>query len=234
VPRRFTLVALWAVFAVASVSVGFAAARLVSDPFTDVGTSTDVSTLAGPGTEPVTETDVVPGVQATGTATPSTSTPTPRAGTATGTPSGSSPTRSAHPRTAPSTARSTPSAPSAPSTIRRGITTRAGYVSATCRGGLVSVGAAPAVYWWVASRTAGWAPTARVRLEPAQNASGQRLDVTASCSAGTPVFTTDFSDGGGGDGGDGGDGGGDGGGSDGSGGSGGSDDGGGSSGSGSG
>ena len=37
--------------------------------------------------------------------------------------------------------------------VKRGIPTRGGYVSATCRGGLVSVGAAPAVWWQVDSLT---------------------------------------------------------------------------------
>jgi hypothetical protein len=48
VDRRVVLVALWAVFAAAAVGVGFGAAGLVDDPFTDVGTTT-----AGPaGTAP--------------------------------------------------------------------------------------------------------------------------------------------------------------------------------------
>jgi len=55
VSRRVTLVALWAVFAVASVSVGFAAASMVSDPFTDVNSTSEVSDLAGPGGSPPTE-----------------------------------------------------------------------------------------------------------------------------------------------------------------------------------
>jgi hypothetical protein len=224
VPRRVTLVALWVVFAVASVSVGFAAAGLVSDPFTDVGASTDagastdVSIFADPGDAATTEPAGTPDDQATGSAIPSTRTPTTSAPTQT--PSGSDPTRSVHP-TKPAGTAST-----AASTISRGFSTRGGYVSATCQGGLVSVGAAPAVDWRVESHTPGRVATARVRLEPAQDSSGERLDVTASCPAGTPTFTTDYRapGNGGGGGGDGGDGGG---GSDGSGGSGGSGDGGG-------
>jgi hypothetical protein len=175
VPRRFTLVALWAVFAVASVSVGFAAKGMVSDPFTDVGSTADASTLAGPGDTPVTEPDL-PAGGATTTAAPSTK---------------------------PSSTTS-----SAPRTVRGGIPTQGGYVSGTCQGGLVSVGAAPAVYWKVVSFTSGPVRTARVRLEPAQNAQGERVDVTASCHGGNPVFHADYNPaGGGGDGGDGGDGG---------------------------
>jgi hypothetical protein len=205
VPRRVTLVALWVVFAVASVSVGFAAAGLVSDPITDVGSSTDVSSLAGPGETPVNE-PVPAGDQATGTATPSTKTPA--AGTPTEAPSRPGATRSAHP-TKP--ARTTSSASSI---VKGGLPTQGGYVSGTCQGGLVSVGVAPAVYWHVASITPGRVRTAFVRLEPAQDARGERVDVSASCRGGNPVFHPQYSTasggGGDGDGGDGGDGGGDG------------------------
>jgi hypothetical protein len=184
VPRRVTLFALWAVFAVASVSVGFAAASVVSDPFTDVSTTSDVPDLAEPGDSPVTE----PGAAAS---------------------------------TSPSTHKPTPTTtPGNSSTVKRGISTRGGYVSATCRGGLVSVGAAPSVYWQVESYTPGRLQTGRVRLQPAHDANGERVEVTASCPGGTPAFTTSYSDGSGGGGGDGGGhGGGDGGGDSGSGGS---------------
>jgi hypothetical protein len=166
VPRRVTLVALWAVFAVASVSVGFAAASMVSDPFTDVNTTGEVSDLAGPGGSPGTEPDGRPSADPTGT-------PSPSAGT-------TKPTNNS------------------PSTVKRGIATRGGYVSATCRDGLVSMGAAPAVYWVVDSRTLGRTQTGRVRLEPAQDANGERVEVTATCPGGIPAFTTEYSDGGGG------------------------------------
>jgi hypothetical protein len=201
VPRRFTLVALWAVFAVASVSVGFAAAGLVSDPFTDVGSSTDVSTFAGPGDEPVTVSQGAPGGQATAPPTPPTKTP--EAGKPTHTPSPSGTTGSADPTKRAS------NTSSAPSIVKGGIPTQGGYVSGTCQGGVVSVGAAPAVYWQVASITPGRVTTARVRFEPAQHAQGERVDVTASCRGGNPVFHAQYRAAGGG--GDGGDGGGDGG-----------------------
>jgi hypothetical protein len=68
----------------------------------------------------------------------------------------------------------------------------------------VSVGAAPAVYWRVDSLTPGRVQTARVRLEPATDARGERVEVTASCPGGTPAFTSEYSEGGGGDGGGGG------------------------------
>jgi hypothetical protein len=161
VPRKVTLLALWAVFAVASVSVGFAAASVVSDPFTDAGTSSEVPELAGSGDAPDTS------------ESPSTGTPSPSA---------------------------TPSTTKAPgngsATVKRGISTRGGYVSATCRDGLVSVGAAPAVWWQVDSYTPGRVREARVRLEPAHDANGRRVEVTASCRNGTPVFATEYDHGG--------------------------------------
>jgi hypothetical protein len=172
VPKSVTLTALWVVFAVASVSVGFAAASVVGDPFTDVGATSEAAGLADPGNQPVTEPDPTnttdPTSPASHTATPSK------------TPSGS--TKSA----------------SGSATVKRGIPTRGGYVSATCRGGLVSVGAAPAVWWQVESLTPGRVQTARVRLEPSHDANGERVEVTASCRGGIPTFIPEYSDGGGG------------------------------------
>jgi hypothetical protein len=191
VSRRVTLFALWAVFAVASVSVGFAAAGLVSDPFTDASSS--VADVPGPGNGLATAPDdggttSPPG---NGSASPSTS---PRSTRSAGpsTPSTASPSSTAtKPGTSPTT-----KAPSA--TVKRGISTRGGYVSATCRDGLVSVGAAPAVWWEVDSMTGGRVRSARVRLQPSHDANGERVEVTATCQSGTPAFTTEYSDGGGG------------------------------------
>ena len=194
-PRRVTLVALWAVFAVASVSVGFAAASMVSDPFTDVGTTTDVANLAGPGDAPV----AVPAGQPAGTTAPSTRTPTARTTAPTRTPASSRGTPSTGSTKAPGVATSA-------SIVTGGIPTPGGYVSGTCRDGLVSVGAAPAVYWRVVSRTTGRVHTAGVRLEPATNANGERVQVTVSCRNGTPVFVATYTEAGGGGGGGGGDG----------------------------
>jgi hypothetical protein len=186
VPKSVTLTALWVVFAVASVSVGFAAASVVGDPFTDAGTTSEAAGLAGPGNQPVT---------------------------------GPTPTRTADPTSTASDTATPSKSPSAASTgstqgsggsatVKRGITTRGGYVSATCRGGLVSVGAAPAVWWQVESLTPGRVQTARVRLQPSHDANGERVEVTASCRGGIPTFIPEYSDGGGGGGGSGGSGGG--------------------------
>jgi hypothetical protein len=213
VPRRAALVALWAVFAGASVSVGFGAASLVSDPFTDLRTTSDVTGASGAGDAPFSEATGSPDGQATVTPTPSTT----GGHTRTPTPTSSRATHSSGPTTSPSTA-----APAA--TVKGGISTRAGYVSGTCRAGLVTVGAAPAVYWKVDSMTRGWVHTARVRLEPAQDASGERFEVTATCSGGKPGFTPVYHPGGGGGGDDGGGGGDDGGGGGDDGGGGGGDD----------
>jgi hypothetical protein len=207
VPRRFTLVVLWAVFAVASVSVGFGAASLVSDPFTDVRTTADVNGPAGAGDAPFSD-SASPEGQATATATPSTTS----GHTQTPTPTNSGATHSTGPTTSPRAA-----APAV--SVRGGISTRGGYVSGTCRSGLVSVGAAPAVWWQVDSYTRGWVHTARVRLEPSKDANGERVEVTVSCSpGGKPGFTPAYHPGGGGGGDDGGGGGGDDGGDDGGGG----------------
>jgi len=204
VPRRVTLVALWVVFAVASVGVGFAAANLVSAPFTEVGNTAQASAVAGTSAPPVTQPAATSTAQSSGNAGPS----------ASGRPSS---------RGGSSTAGSTkgPGTGAAQPAVKRGISTRGGFVSATCQGGSVSVGAAPAVYWRVDSLTPGRVRSARVRLAPANNANGERVEVTATCVAGTPTFSSSYSDGGGDDGG-GGDGSGDSGGSSGSGGSGGS------------
>jgi hypothetical protein len=179
VPKSVTLTALWVVFAVASVSVGFAAASVVGDPFTDMGTTSEAG-LAGPGSQPVTEPDLT---KTTDPTSPAGDTATPSSTLSGSTGSAKSPGGSA--------------------TVKRGIYTRGGYVSATCRGGLVSVGAAPALWWEVESLTPGRVQTARVRLEPSHDSNGERVEVTASCRGGTPAFVPVYSNGGGGGSGDG-------------------------------
>jgi hypothetical protein len=198
VSRRVTLFALWAVFAVASVSVGFAAAGLVSDPFTDASSS--VADVPGPGNGLVTapgdgSTTSPPANGSTSPSPRSTKSAGPSAPT-TASPSGTASRPSTSPGTSPGTS---PSTRAASATVKRGISTRGGYVSATCRDGLVSVGAAPAVWWEVDSMTQGRVRSARVRLQPSHDAKGERVEVTATCQSGTPAFTTEYSDGGGGD-----------------------------------
>ena len=135
VPRSVTLVALWAVFAVASVSVGFAAASMVSDPFTDVDTSSEAVRLRRPGRRHVHR-------AAAARASPTgTRQPVARADAE------QDPDRwldsGQHDATAP--ARRSPSSAASPP--------GAATSRPPAADGLVSVGAAPALYWQVDSRT---------------------------------------------------------------------------------
>lgn len=142
------LVALWAVFAAASVGVGFAAAGLVGDPFTDgtVG-------AADSGAQPATS--------------------------------------SGPPTTEQPSATSAPGSSGAPqATSTRTLTTRGGLVSATCRDGLVRVNASPAVGWQIDEIESDDEPEARVRFERSGDGDG-RVDVKATCAAGTPRFSVD-------------------------------------------
>ena len=136
-PKRFTLVALWALFAAAAVGVGFGASGLVgqqpftADPSSDVGTS-----LGDP-----------------------------------------SPSQSTSPATS-----------SASATATRSITTRAGFVSATCTGRLVEVTATPATGWELDDRTIGQVRSARVKFEPVGDSHGEKVTVYARCDNGIPTF----------------------------------------------
>jgi hypothetical protein len=201
--RRVTLFALWVVFAVASVSVGFGAASLVSDPFTDQGTNAGVTDIADSDDGPVTE----PGSSPTSSGSSPTSSPSSTKHhtiSPTQSPAGSGGSGGGGGGGGTHSAGSTKSAspPAAPAAVKRGISTHGGYVSATCRGDLVSVAAAPAVWWQVDSMTPGQVRSARVRLEPSQDARGERVEVNATCSHGTPVFTSEYKPPGGGGGGD--------------------------------
>ena len=142
------LVALWAVFAAASVGVGFGAAGLVGDPFTDSTVGT-----ADSGSQPA----------------PSSGLPTAEQSSATTTPGSAGGTEAVSART---------------------ITTRGGLVSATCRGGLVRVNASPAVGWQIDEIESDDEPEARVRFEHSDDGDG-RVDVKATCSAGTPRFSVE-------------------------------------------
>jgi hypothetical protein len=74
VHSRLGLVALWAVFAAASVGVGFGAAGLVGDPFTDPGGNQVTLADAGGGSDsaaPPTSGSTTPAPRRTGSASPS-------------------------------------------------------------------------------------------------------------------------------------------------------------------
>ena len=191
VDRRVVLVALWAAFAVASVGVGFAAAGLVGHPFTDASSTVAVE---GSTSSPSTASS----------STPDASTPadsgTPTTPTGTGTPKGT---------TGPKGTRSgSPATSAEPKPVVRGFNTRGGYVSASCRDGLVAVSASPAVGWRLDGVTSGRVVTADVEFRSGDLG----VEVSAVCSGGLPRFSLDDRGGGGGGGGHGGDGGGSGGG----------------------
>ena len=64
-------------------------------------------------------------------------------------------------------------------------------MSATCRGGLVQVGASPAVGWRIEDIDGGARAEARVRFEPSEDDRDGRVEVEAACSQGTPWFSVD-------------------------------------------
>ena len=162
--RRWALAAVWALFAAASVGVGFAAAGLVGDPFSD---PTGVSAAAPP------------------------------------------PSASGRPTSGTASARPTLSSVSSPRPTGSGqatgpeptvhsVTTRGGFVSGSCRAGLVTVSASPAIGWQIDDVDGGQVVDARVRFE-ATGGDG-RVEVHSWCSGGAAKFSVDDrSRGGGGD-----------------------------------
>lgn len=169
--RRLALLALWAMFAAAAVGAGFGAAGLVGQPFTDGFDDTAVT--RGLGTTP---SDPAPETPA-----PRSSTPTPSAGTATARPTGSaSPTASPRPSR---------SATPAPATVARTLATRAGVVSARCRGEVARLGASPAIGWEIVSLDPAGRET-RVRFEEVGDGE-DRVEVRTTCVGGRPRFAVD-------------------------------------------
>jgi hypothetical protein len=146
VDRRLALVAVWALFAAAAVGVGFGAAGLVGDPFTDGEVSTGgVTSSAAPTT--------------TGAA-PTTSTSAPATTTA------------------------------GPRPVKRSVTTRGGLITGTCRGGLVSLGAAPSVGWEIDDLDDEPEREAKVKFERVDDGDGE-VEVRARCVGGVPTFTVE-------------------------------------------
>lgn len=168
--RRLALVALWAAFAAASVGVGFAAAGLVGDPFTDPR-SAEVSTAARGR---LTSAPVGP--------------PSPTAPTSTRPSPDRTPTATAGPRT---TDGGTPPPVRTPGSIRRTITTRAGLVSGTCRGGLVSLSASPTVGWSIDEISQGRREEGQVKFRGTTDREGGQVEVQARCRGDGPVFEVD-------------------------------------------
>jgi hypothetical protein len=167
--RRFALIALWVVFATAAIGVGFGAASFVGDP---------LNTVPSAGAPPLD--GLVPGLSSTPGPSP------------TGNHRRHHDDGSATSPTAGGTLRS-----SNVGAVTGSRTTRGGYVSATCRGGLVSVSASPAVGWEIHDLTSGQVTEARVRFEPSQDANGDRVEVTVRCVSGRPDFLVSDESGGG-------------------------------------
>jgi len=177
---RLALLALWVAFAAAAVGVGFGAAGLVGDPFTD-----GVTDAAAVGTPFA---DLTPGPTRASSRTPTgTSEPT-LTGTAEPTPSGtSSRTPSGTSSRSPSSTDPTPSGGPGGS-VTRGVTTRGGLVSATCRADSVRLSASPAVGWQIEEVEPGPDKEARVRFERSGGGEG-RVEVRATCAQGAPRFS---------------------------------------------
>ena len=206
--RRLALVALWAVFAAASVGVGFGAAGLVGDPFTSAASPAvnDALSAATPSdrTSPAptasrTATSPAPRPSGPGGASGSKSGTTSSGGSASGGAGGSGGRGGSGGSVSGGTGGTGGS-----SSVTLNVQTRGGSVFATCRGGLVKLSVAPAVGWQIDEVDGGRVTRARVRFE--QSHRDGRVEVQSWCSAGTPRFAQrDGSSGsGGGGGGDGG------------------------------
>jgi hypothetical protein len=190
--RRLALVALWAVFAAASVGVGFAAAGLVGDPFTDPQTAGVSAATAQSASAPVSsaapETTATSGSERPRHRThPKSPTATSRATSRPASSGSSGGTATARPR--PSATSKAGSATTSDAT-RRTITTRAGLVSGTCRSGLVSLSASPAVGWSIDEISGGRREEGKVKFRRTGDGEGE-LEVHARCSGGGPTFEQD-------------------------------------------
>lgn len=212
--KRFALVAVWSLFAGASVGVGFGAAGLVGGPFAAPGPDSGASAAGG---EPVHAPLVPDSLQSLPSPAPP-GTPSGPAATreeaGTGTPaedpvvaggasarsgetspagpagSGRTPRAQAPTADDSSSARS-PSEPSRPgdtddaATAERDIQTRGGYVRASCTDGSLTVAASPAMGWTLDHIEKEAADFAEVRFLQVGGASG-RVDVEARCTAQGP------------------------------------------------
>ena len=164
---RLGLVALWALFAAASVGVGFGAAGLVGDPFTDPGGAQ--VTLADAG-DPGAAGDTSSAPRLVGLAVRLLPGPAP------------SRTRSATPSATGTSAAAAP--------VVRSLTTRGGLVSGSCTRVLVTVSASPTVGWAIKDVDGGPTQEARVRFERTGDGDG-RVEVRARCVGGVPRFSVE-------------------------------------------
>jgi hypothetical protein len=209
VNRRFALVALWAVFAAASVGVGFGAAGLVGTPFTDTG-----STGSSPSAIDVLSS--APAITATADATtPSGDSASPGETSKSASPrsAGASRATSAPGSRAAGTKSSSPRSTRTRSSggggsggskgggaalTRGSVDTAGGYVSGTCQSGLISLSASPAVGWQLDDVSAGRRVEGEAKFEQSGDGDG-KVQVTAWCASGKPRFSVESDGGGGGD-----------------------------------
>jgi len=171
VDKRIVLLAVWLAFAGLAVAVGFTAVGLVGQPFDEVAGT-------GPGrlVEPAAPTSPTPSDSSVAPSTPTpASTPTPD-------------------RTTGEPGTPTASGPRPDGAVSRTLTTRAGLVSATCRGDALRVGAAPAAGWRV-DEVEPEDGGRKVRFESGR----ARVEVRVTCLGGRPAFTVEDDDRGGDD-----------------------------------
>ena len=168
--KRIVLLAVWLAFAGLAVAVGFTAVGLVGQPFDEVAGT-------GPGrvVEPAETASPSPSDRSAAPSTPTASTPTPD-------------------RTTGEPGTPTASGPRPDGAVSRTLTTRAGLVSATCRGSALRVGAAPAVGWRV-DEVEPEDGGRKVRFESGR----ARVEVRVTCLGGRPAFAVEDDDSGGDD-----------------------------------
>ena len=195
--RRVLLVALWLAFATAAVGVGFGAANLVGDPYTDVADGGVGSvTQGGAAGQPQPSAELPSGTRSAGPESPSPSRSPARTGghrTPSPVASAARPSSAAPAATPKPTRSSTPRAGSGSgggATVQRSVTTRGGLVTAGCRNGLVSVGASPAVGWSIDEIDSGRVDEAKVKFRRSGEGEGE-IEVHARCASGTPTFQLD-------------------------------------------
>ncbi len=192
--------AVWLLFAASAVGVGFGAVGLVGDPFADqladaaavpVLSSPRSSSNAGPSR---------PGQSSSTGSTPDPTTTKTRGPNGTGAPvvgdrksgAGASPSATTSggrdTASASSSSRATGSGSSgSKASVSRTIVTRGGLVSATCSGDTVKIGASPAVGWQIDEIEGSGSREAKVRFERSDDGDG-RVEVRATCAAGSPRF----------------------------------------------
>lgn len=182
--RTLALLAVWIVFAVTAVGVGFAASGFIDQPFAaaaGVAVPEEASPAGGAATNPTTAA-TPPTTLRTPTQTP------PQTPPRTPTPTTPTPTTTPRTTTRPSSGgRPTATAPGSPTTTRS-VNTEAGYVGARCTRGLVTVSASPAPGWQLNGISAPGQDEGEVEFE--QSGDGEAsIEITALCGVSGPTLT---------------------------------------------